>query len=187
MKEFNSYLNNLDYSLLKDLFARKGILRTYHKKDFFIRQNEVKRFAGWVKHGTFQYTHIDEEGEEHIVGYAFTDEFVCDYSSFMKSCLSAVSIQALTDCSVYEISRHDIIECWETNMETQRLGRYVAENLYEMVYERLLDSYCTPEIRYQRLMKRCPDLKDTIPLKSIASFLGVTPETVSRIRRKLEK
>ena len=159
----------------------------YHKKDFFIRQNEVKRFAGWVKHGTFQYTHIDEEGEEHIVGYAFTDEFVCDYSSFMRSCLSAVSIQALTDCSVYEISRHDIIECWETNMETQRLGRYVAENLYEMVYERLLDSYCTPEIRYQRLMKRCPDLKDTVPLKSIASFLGVTPETVSRIRRKLEK
>ena len=154
MKEFNSYLNNLDYSLVKDLFARKGILRTYHKKDFFIRQNEVERFAGWVKHGTFQYTHIDEEGEEHIVGYAFTDEFVCDYSSFMKSCLSAVSIQALTDCSVYEISRHDIIECWETNMETQRLGRYVAENLYEMVYERLLDSYCTPEIRYQKLMKR---------------------------------
>lgn len=67
MKEFNSYLNNLDYSLVKDLFARKGILRTYHKKDFFIRQNEVERFAGWVKHGTFQYTHIDEEGEEHIV------------------------------------------------------------------------------------------------------------------------
>ena len=162
MNDFNTYLNNLDYSHVKDLFARKGILRTYHKKDFFIRQNEVERFAGWVKHGTFQYTHIDEEGEEHIVGYAFTDEFVCDYSSFMKSCLSAVSIQALTDCSVYE-------------------------NLYEMVYERLLDSYCTPEIRYQRLMKRCPDLKDTVSLKSIASFLGVTPETVSRIRRKLEK
>ena len=71
--------------------------------------------------------------------------------------------------------------------ETQRSGRYIAENLYEMVYDRLLDSYCTPEIRYQRLMKRCPDLKDTVPLKSIASFLGVTPETVSRIRRKLKK
>ena len=187
MKDFNSYLDNLDYSLVKDLFHEKGKQRIYRKKNFFIRQNEIERFAGWVKEGTFQYTYIDEEGEEHIVGYSFTNEFVCDYSSFMKGSLSLVNIQALTDCSVYEISRHDIIECWETNMETQRLGRYVAENLYEMVYERLLDSYCTPEIRYQRLMKRCPDLKDTIPLKSIASFLGVTPETVSRIRRKLEK
>ena len=98
-----------------------------------------------------------------------------------------MNIQALTNCSVYEISRHDIIEYWETNMETQRFGRHVAENLFEMIYERLLDSYCSPEMRYEKLMERCPDLKEAIPLKNIASFLGVTPETVSRIRRKLEK
>lgn len=159
----------------------------YHKKDFFIRQNETERFAGWVKEGTFQYTYIDEKGEEHIVGYAFTDEFVCDYSSFRKGGLSLVNIQALTNCSVYEISRHDIIEYWETNMETQRFGRHVAENLFEMIYERLLDSYCSPEMRYEKLMERCPDLKEAIPLKNIASFLGVTPETVSRIRCKLKK
>ena len=59
-------------------------MRTYRKGDFFIRQHEKKRFAGWVEDGTFQYTHIDEEGEEHIVGYSFTNEYVCDYSSFMK-------------------------------------------------------------------------------------------------------
>ena len=58
--------------------------RIYQKKDFFIRQNEISRFAGWVENGTFQYTYIDKEGEEHIVGYAFTDEFVCDYSSFYE-------------------------------------------------------------------------------------------------------
>lgn len=111
MKDFNSYLDNLDYSLVKDLFHEKGKQRIYRKKNFFIRQNEIERFAGWVKEGTFQYTYIDEEGEEHIVGYSFTNEFVCDYSSFMKGSLSLVNIQALTDCSVYEISRHDIIEC----------------------------------------------------------------------------
>ena len=81
---------------------------------------------------------------------------------------------------VHEISRHDIIEYWETDMKTQRFGRHVAESLFEMVYERLLDSYCTPEIRYR-------NLTEVVPLKNIASFLGVTPETISRIRRKLEK
>lgn len=69
--------------------------------------------------GTFQYTHIDEEGEEHIVGYSFTNEYVCDYSSFMKGGLSLVSIQAITDCSVYEISSHDILNIgrliWKPN------------------------------------------------------------------------
>lgn len=180
MKDFNSYLDNLDYSLVKDLFHEKGKQRIYRKKNFFIRQNEIERFAGWVENGTFQYTYIDKEGEEHIVGYSFTDEFICDYSSFMKGSLSLVNIQAITDCSVHEISRHDIIEYWETDMKTQRFGRHVAESLFEMVYERLLDSDCTPEIRYR-------NLTEVVPLKNIASFLGVTPETISRIRRKLEK
>ena len=163
----------------------KGNYRLIVKEIFLSVSMKKKRFAGWVEDGTFQYTHIDEEGEEHIVGYSFTNEYVCDYSSFMKGSLSLVSIQAITDCSVYEISHHDMIEYWETNMEAQRFGRCVAENLYEMVYERLLDSYCSPEIRYKRLMERCPNLKEAVPLKNIASFLGVTPETVSHIRQKL--
>lgn len=53
MKDFNSYLDNLDYSLVKDLFHEKGKQRIYHKKDFFIRQNEISRFAEWVENGTF--------------------------------------------------------------------------------------------------------------------------------------
>ena len=100
-------------------------------KEIFLSISMKKNvLPGWVENGTFQYTHIDEDGEEHIVGYSFTNEYVCDYSSFMKGSLSLVSIQAITDCSVYEISHHDMIEYWETNMETQRFGRCVAENLY---------------------------------------------------------
>lgn len=151
---------------------------------------QMNEFNTYLKN--LDYSHIKdlcvEKGKlRTIVGYSFTNEFVCDYSSFMKGCLSLVNIQAIADCSVYEISRHDLIEYLETNMETQRFGRYVAENLYEMVYERFLDLYCSPEIRYKKLIKRCPDLKEAVPLKNIASFLGVTPETISRIRRKLEK
>ena len=83
--------------------------------------------------------------------------------------------------------------CWRLRSRGKKLVcipqsvvYHVAESLFEMVYERLLDSYCTPEIRYRNLMERCPNLKEVVPLKSIASFLGVTPETISRIRRKLE-
>ena len=71
------------------------------------------------------------------------------------------------------------------NYDTQHYGRLAAESLFEMIYRQLLDSYCTPEMRYLKLMKRCPDLKEVIPLKSIASYLGVTPETVSHIRKKI--
>ena len=74
---------------------------------------------------------------------------------------------------------------WETDMETQRLGRRIAETMFAEIYQRLLGFYCdTPEQRYQTLMKRCPDLQELITLKEIALFLGVTPETLSRIRKK---
>ena len=72
MKEFNSYLNDWDYSNLKKLIQEKGKYQIYHKKDFFILQNETSHFIGWVKSGVFQYTYIDEEGMEHIVGYAYS-------------------------------------------------------------------------------------------------------------------
>lgn len=62
----------------------------------------------------------------------------------------------------------------------------VAEQLFVMTYKRLLDSYCaTPEERYMDLMRHYPQLKELLPLREIASFIGVTPETVSKIRRKL--
>lgn len=133
MKDFNSYLDNLDYSLVKDLFHEKGKQRIYHKKDFFIRQNEISRFAEWVENGTFQYTYIDGEGEEHIVGYAFTNEFVCDYSSLMRSGLSLVNIQAITECSVYKVSASEFTEAIE------ELATHVADfGINEQDYSILL-------------------------------------------------
>lgn len=73
-------------------------------------------------------------------------------------------------------------------METQRLGRRIAEAMFAEIYQRLLRFYCdTPEQRYQALMKRCPDLQERISLKEIALFLGVTPETLSRIRKKQQQ
>ena len=71
-------------------------------------------------------------------------------------------------------------------IEGQRLGRRVAEELFAITYDRLLDFYCkTPEEHYLNLIDRYPGLVDVIPLKELASFIGVTPETVSHIRRKL--
>ena len=83
---------------------------------------------------------------------------------------------------VYIYPSHD----WESGIEGQRLGRRVAEELFAITYDRLLDFDCkTPEEHYLNLIDRYPGLVDVIPLKELASFIGVTPETVSHIRRKL--
>lgn len=150
-----------------------------------VRQNDRTNHIGFVASGIFRLTRIDTNGNEWIVGYSFENDFVCDYPSLINRTDATVSIQATTDCEVYLLSLSKLNQFWETDMETQRLGRRIAETMFAEIYQRLLGFYCdTPEQRYQTLMKRCPDLQELITLKEIALFLGVTPETLSRIRKK---
>lgn len=186
MGNFNLYIDQLDYNPIIKLIKENGEERTLKKREYFVRQYEISKYVAWVKSGVFNYTCIGDDGCEHIVGYSFENEFICDYSSLVKRGQSLVNIIALTDCVISVLPYQDFLEYYETDMNTQRIGRLAAEALFEVTYKRLLDFYCdTPEQRYIKLMKRCPDLKSIVPLKYIASFLNVTPETVSHIRRKL--
>lgn len=186
MEDFNLYMSNLDYSNLIHFFREKGKMHIYQKKDFFVKQNSDSQFVGWIKSGMFRYTLVGKDETKHIVGYAFAEEFTGDYSSFISQSAALVNIQAMSDCVVYQLPYEDVIAYWESNMETLRFGKQIAENLFITIYKQLLDTYCdTPEERYLKLMKRCPDLKDKVSLKEIASYLRVTPTTISNIRRKI--
>lgn len=186
MKEFNLYLNFWDFSELAQLFREKGSVYSFKRKEYFVRQQGRSLYAGWIAKGVFEYSKIADDGKIHTVGFAFADEFVCDYLSLVNKSLSVVNIQAMTDCTVYLIPRQELIAYLDANMVTQYFGRKIAESLYEMVYSRLLEAYCdTPEDSYRKLMNRCPDLKEQVSLRKIASFLRVTPETISHIRKKI--
>ena len=186
MKELNTYINNTDYSGVKDFFLKRGKKQTFRKKEYFVLQNTLSLYAGFIEEGIFHYFCTSDDGKEHVVGYSFENEFVCDYSSFIKRTGSLVSIRALTECTVYTISLNDYLEYANTTQNGLHFGFQVANDLFEMYYKRLIALYCeNPEQRYINLMKQCPDLKEKISLKEIASFLGVSPETVSHIRKKL--
>ena len=186
MENYNSYIGRLDYSKFIQFAKDKGKVHIYHKKDFFIEQNKVSDQVGWIETGAFRYVHTDKHGKEHVVEYSFANEFVCVYSSFIHQSTSLVHIQAMSECVVYLLSYQDIVAYLETDMETLRFGKQTVDALYEMMYKRYLELYCdSPEESYLKLMQRCPDLKEIAPLKEIASYLRVTPTTVSNIRRKI--
>lgn len=187
MNKFNAS-KNVDTARLEKLFLEKGTLKVLKKNEYMVRQNDKTNHIGFVTSGTFRLTRIDTNGNEWIVGYSFENDFVCDYPSLINRTSATVSIKATTDCEVYLLPLSELNQFWETDMETQRLGRRIAETMFAEIYQRLLRFYCdTPEQRYQALMKRCPDLQERISLKEIALFLGVTPETLSRIRKKQQQ
>ena len=136
MEDFNSYIGRLDYSNFIQFAKAKGKVHVYHKKDFFIEQNKVSDRVGWIEAGAFRYMHTGENGKEHVVGYAFVGEFICDYSAFIYQNASLVSIQAISECIVYQLSYQDIIAYWEI------WKHFVLGNRLRMLYMKRYSNGC---------------------------------------------
>lgn len=99
------------------------------KKDYFVRQGEISKYADFIECGIFRDTRIGSDGDEHIIGYCFQNDFVCNYPALIKKYYYCINIQSVTDCKVYLLSVHDLHDYWEANMDAQRLGRLVAEEV----------------------------------------------------------
>lgn len=175
-----------DWSDVARFIVRNGTPRLLDKRELLVRQGERADVVGYIAEGMLRHIRIDSAGNEHIMGYSFERGLVGEYSACLCRRPSLVNLQALTPARLYLIRYERLEAWWASSPERERLGRRLAEQLFVMSYRRLLDSYCTtPEERYRDLMRRYPTLKERVPLKEIASYIGVTPETVSLIRRRL--
>ena len=143
----------------------------------------------YIENGLLKYTHVDERGNIHIVGYTFSNEFTGSLCTLINpNQPSLVTIEAVCDSKIYYLPYSKLEDFFATNAETVQIKCTLVEQSYSLMYHRLLDMYCkTTEELYLDLLNRCPDIQEFITLKEVASFLHVTPETISRIRRKLNK
>lgn len=165
---------------------RKGELRHYRKGDCFTDLNHRSDYMGYVCKGAFRYTSLNSEGVDKIVGYAFADGFVGNYATFQKRLFSNVRIEAISDSSVYVLTYNELNTFYALSMENQLYGRRIAETLFLEIYDRLISVYTlSPKEEYIEITNRCPDLLNMIPLKELASYLRITPETLSRIRKEI--
>ena len=186
MKDFNKYTSHINFSPVIDFTIQQGKSVSYKKGEYFVRQGEICKTLGFVTSGSFRYCCINSLGEGNIVGYTFEETFVGNYPAIQLQDRSNVDIQALCDCTVYELTHQQVNEFYEANVEHQRLGRHIAETLLWEVYDRMISMYSlTPEERYLEILNRCPGLLKLITLKELASYLLIRPETLSRIRKRV--
>lgn len=118
--------------------------------------------------------------------FCFDKEFTCAYDSFLTQTPSNYELQALTDTVVWQISYEDLQTVYAKTKVGNYLGRFAAEKLFLAKSKREISLLkYTAKQRYLQLFKEQPRVLKHIPLKYIASYIGVTPQGLSRIRRQI--
>ena len=177
-------INNADVleytKRLKNIQIKKG--------EHFQMQGCPVRYMGYVDSGKFRYYKIDKDGNERTLWFNKSFPFIGDYHSFLKRTNAELCIQAMEDYEITLFSYEQMMELFDTNIDTQKLRATIAErSMFGWRNLPLALYFDTAEERYIELLKDFPDIEKEISLKHIASTLGISPETLSRIRKKLDK
>ncbi len=170
-----------------DFFTSKLQRRVIPKKAVFLELNEIENHISFIESGVVRLYIPKENPEKEITfGFCFEDEFISAYDSFLTQKPSAYQLQALTETTILSITYANLQAVYETTQIGNLIGRLTAERLFLLKSKReqnLLN--LTAEERYIKLFKERPELLKIIPLKYISSYIGVTAQALSRIRKRL--
>jgi CRP-like cAMP-binding protein len=169
-----------------DLFTSLLQARTYKRKDYILALGDICRYDTFITKGCVKVCYLDLEGQEHIVKFAIEDWWVVDLNSFINRSPAFYYIQALEDTEVRQLSKsnydllHKAIPSFEKFSHTRWQQGFIA--LQQRIMQNLsLDA----KTRYLHFLQKYPTLEQRISQKQIAAYLGITPEFLSMIRRKL--
>ncbi len=184
--QFNTYKEGLDLELLREYSMEYGERRSFLHSETLEAMGEPAQWVAYVERGYFKYmVHNGEEGKDYCTGFAFEGEFVADYPNCLCSKISEVTIVAGTSSKVFQIQGKDLCSLL-VSANMRDLKQAISDHLFAQIYTQYLDSYrMTTRERYKRLLSRCPEIIQCISLKDIASYLKVTPTTISNIRREI--
>ncbi len=158
------------------------VQRQLKRGEYLCPPGKVEQHVWFVAKGLFRIYYSTEQ-EEVCAGFAYEDTMVSSFPSFVRQAPSVFSIQALEKCTVLGITRGDLHAAIERWPAVSRLWTGMLELVVAGLIEREIEiSTTTPEQRYHNLMARAPYLFQRVPLKHIASYLRIKPETLSRVR-----
>lgn len=182
MAQFNSYIDLLDLSAAVDFCRENGTLCHYKKGECFVRQGSIARYAALVVSGYFKVATLKDSGDEAVVNFAFPGQFVTDFHSSLRGETSQFSIIAGADCEIMRVP----LKTFKDFLSPSLLDEYKA--LFNMAFMRVLNLYRkSPRQRYVELCEQYPQIVEAVTLKDLSSFLLITPNHLSRIRRELAK
>ncbi|MEZ3520011.1 MAG: Crp/Fnr family transcriptional regulator [Muribaculaceae bacterium] len=183
MAEFNAYLDLIDLSEIKDFCMAHGSNQRFERGDVFLLEGDIPQSLGYVESGYFKYTVRTSNESESVVGFSLSDDYIGDINASLFGAKSEASIIAGRRSLVKVISMAEFIDFATSKGLRFCIGIEAA--LFRTFHGRYLDLHrLSAAEHYAKVLERWPRLFQTIPLREIASYLGITPIHLSRLRKE---
>ena len=182
---FSEHIKLTETELL--ILSESLITKHYKKGEYFIKEKDFCDYVGFVDKGLFNFFYLID-GVDHIRGFFFMNDFISNYPCFLLGNKSKFYIRALENSSITLIHKKDLFLLYKQLPKLQELSRSIVEKLYIEISEKYESFFLkTAEERYVELINSEPNIIKTVPQYMIASYLGITPEGLSRIKKRISK
>lgn len=180
-------INSIDLELLRNFCEQEGQSVEYRKGDQMEHEGEPSQGFGFVSEGCFKYvTRGLSDDREHITWFSFAGEFVGDYPACLDGSPSQTTIEAMLPSRVLMVSGEQLMSLFRQNIEMMELRGIISDHLLSQARARYLDFHrATARKRYELLLHRCPGIVEHLPLNAISSFLCITPQMLSKVRKDI--
>ncbi len=167
-----------------DIVAQKLSVRHLKKNEIWEQEGKICQLMGFVNSGILRQYSL-KDGNEFTTDFFMENEFIGNYISYQTQQPSQTITEALEPCELLTIPFHDFVSFYECIPATKKSAKIVGDQKLFQLYEKntslLMDS---PEERYYKLIEQKPDLINRVPQYMIAQYLGIRPESLSRIRKR---
>jgi CRP-like cAMP-binding protein len=161
-------------------------LKKLKKKQFLLHEGDIQKQAAFVTDGCLRSYSIDKNGFEHVLQFAPPGWWIGDMRSYINQQPAILSIDAIDDSDILLVLKSDLDKLYLAIPKLERLFRILAENSLATYQHRLIDNLSLSAIdRYNNFCRLYPSLIENLPQKQIASYIGVTPEFLSKMLRKV--
>ena len=186
MQSIQQYLSKFSVSGSDwQMFVAKMEQVDVSKNAIVLKEGQIENYLYFIEYGVLRF-YFEKEEKEITFDFAFEGNFTSAYTSFITRQPNTYYIQALTKVSLWRINYEDLQGIYRISPNGQMVGRLAAEQLFMRKNKReasLLTE--TAEERYLNLLEEQPQLIQEIPLKYLSSYIGITPQALSRIRKRI--
>ncbi len=177
-------LTDEEWELCKNSFRPKRML----KRQFLLQEGDICRDLTFVEKGALYSYSMDSKGNQHVIRFAFDGWWMANLESFFTNTPTRLNIEVLENSELLVLDKNNHEKLLEEIPSYERYHRIIIQNAYVALQQRVENALgLTAEEKYARLIEQSPEFLNRVPLNLVASYLGVSPETLSRVRTSFSR